>query len=660
MAIIYPKYEVIKKLKVPPTEGELKMIDFLLKNLSDEYEIFFQPYLNGDCPDIILMRKRGGVLIIEVKDWKLNSYHLDYRKRWFVSHNNALIKSPISQVLKYKENIYDLHIKNLLELKLKNYKYWYVVNCAIFFYHEKQKDIRDFLLTPFELQKEFLEEKNARKESFEQLEKSEENYLTFLNKNIEIIGRDNLNESNLNSLLSRRWISKESFYFKEDLYQSFKRYLKPSFHSLDDGKNFKYTKKQIELSTSKRGEQKIKGIVGAGKTLVLAKRAVNAHKRTDSKVLVLTYNISLKNYIHDKISNIREEFYWENFHILNYHDFFNSIMNNLEIEFDIPEDFDNWKNWQKEQFFNERYYGNLELFENYQDRIVKYKAILIDEVQDYRTIWLRIIKKYFLAENGEFVVFGDSKQDIYNRVSLVNSKKELVIPDSPGRWAELNQSFRLTPTITAFASEFQKKFLSDKHTPDIFENVDFQSALFDKVHYKYFETVDFNETASFIISYSRSLGSHPNDVCVLSLSIETIREIDYYFRKKTNEKSYIMAETKEFYDHLRDANGQTKKFYKELEKIRKNKKLHFWMNSGLTKFSTVHSYKGWEVKTLFLIVQMDTLEATYKELVYTGFTRCMNNLVIINIDDKELSEFMDEMQFVEKIENLAVNRVGSR
>ena len=242
-------------------------------------------------------------------------------------------------------------------------------------------------------------------------------------------------------------------------------------------------------------------------------------------------------------------------------------------------------------------------------------------------------------------------------MSLVENKKVLVIPDSPGRWAELNQSFRLTPTITAFASDFQKKFLADKHIPDEFENLDFQSALFDKVHYTYFGTLDFKALADFISSYSTKLGSHPNDICVLSLSIETIREIDFYFRKATNEKSYIMAETKEFYDHLKEKNGQTRKFYKELDKIRKNKKLHFWMNSGITKFSTVPSYKGWEIKTLFLIVQKGTLETTYKELVYTGFTRCMNNLVIIDIDDNELSTFMDELQFVEKIENPATNNV---
>ena len=218
---------------------------------------------------------------------------------------------------------------------------------------------------------EFLNEKNAQREAYDKLEKSEENYLTFLNKNIELIGKNNLNSKDLNDLLYRKWISRQSFNFSSELYDSFKRYLKPSFHSLDDGRNFKYTKKQLELSTSKQGEQKIKGIVGAGKTLVLAKRAVNAHIRTGEKVLVLTYNISLKNYIHDKISSVREDFYWENFHILNYHDFFNSMMNNLGIEFDIPEDFDNWEHWQKEQFFNDKYYGNIDLFKDFQDQIEK-------------------------------------------------------------------------------------------------------------------------------------------------------------------------------------------------------------------------------------------------------------------------------------------------
>lgn len=647
MAIIYPSYEEIKSLKVPPTEGENAIIDFLLNNLSDEYEIFFQPFLNGDIPDLILMRKGGGVLIIEVKDWNLDSYHVDYRKRWFVSNNNALIKSPISQVLKYKENMYDLHIDHLLELKLKDYKYWFVVNCALFFYKEKKQRIQDFLLTPFEKQEEFLNQKEASDEAFQNMRDSKDNYITFLDKNIDLIGYDTLNKKDFSALLYKRWISRKSYYFSEDLYNSFKRYLKPSFHSYEDGKNINLTNKQKLLAESKPGEQKIKGLVGSGKTLVLARRAVNAHIRSKKAVLILTYNISLKNYIHDKISDVRENFSWKFFHIVNYHDFINSMMNNLGIEFEIPPDFNNWEKWQKEDFFQNKYYANLDLFSEHEESIQKYNTILIDEVQDYHSNWLRIIKKDFLKTGGEFVVFGDSKQDIYNRVQLVGNKKELVIPDSPGRWAELNESFRLTPTISFFASSFQEKFLTTNHNPDKFEDIDLQAALFDKVHYKYFGDLDYEKLIDFIISFSRELGAHPNDICILASSIKIIRELDYIFRQKTNEDSYVMSETKEYFDHLKQKHKTNNEFFKEISKIRKNKKLHFWMNSGKTKFSTIHSYKGWEIQTLFLIANKNTVESTYKELIYTGFTRCMSNLVIINIDDEELDDFSKELQIIQ-------------
>lgn len=649
MAILYPSYDNVLTFKPPPTEGELRLITFLRDNLSDDYEIFFQPFLNGDCPDIVLVRKGGGVLIIEVKDWVLNSYHLDFRKRWFVSHNNSLIKSPIAQVLQYKENIYNLHIDNLLELRLRDYKYWWIVSCAIFFSKEKAADVRKFLFTPFELQRQFIRSNRNSKQTMADVDKSEENYTTFLDKNIDIVGYDTLNEEAINRILDKRWISRKSFYFSDELYNSFIRYLKPSFHSQSEGKDYSYSAKQRLFSESKPGEQKIKGIVGSGKTLVLAKRAVNAHKRTGQKVLILTYNISLKNYIHDRISNVREDFHWNYFHIVNYHDFFNSVLNNLGIQFDIPEGFDSWKPWQKEDYFHENYYGNIDLFEPFKHAIDKYQAILVDEVQDFKTIWLRIIKKYFLIQNdGEFVVFGDSKQDIYDRISLVNNKKELVIPDSPGRWGELNQSFRLTPTITAFASYFQKQFLTEKHVIDEFEDLDFQAALFDKVHYKRFENFDVESISDFMIAFIKHNKIHPNDICVLSLSVDAIRAIDEAYRNKTKEKTFIMSETEEFYKHLKNKLGDTKAFKAEVDAIRKNKKIHFWMNSGITKFSTVHSYKGWEVNTLFLIVQSEAFEETYRELIYTGFTRSMRNLVIVNIDDSQLEEFSNNLQIIQK------------
>ena len=39
----------------------------------------------------------------------------------------------------------------------------------------------------------------------------------------------------------------------------------------------------------------------------------------------------------------------------------------------------------------------------------------LDEVQDYTTEWLRIVMQNFLMPDGEFVVFGDPKQNVYHR-----------------------------------------------------------------------------------------------------------------------------------------------------------------------------------------------------------------------------------------------------
>src|SRR5690606_29402872 len=91
-----------------------------------------------------------------------------------------------------------------------------------------------------------------------------------------------------------------SFYFTNDIYKSFKRFLNPPYHFKEQvEKEIPYTKKQLEIiyGGNEKKEQRIKGVVGSGKTTVLAARAVQAVKRTDEEVLILTYNITLKNYI---------------------------------------------------------------------------------------------------------------------------------------------------------------------------------------------------------------------------------------------------------------------------------------------------------------------------------------------------------------------------
>jgi superfamily I DNA/RNA helicase len=91
-----------------------------------------------------------------------------------------------------------------------------------------------------------------------------------------------------------------------------------------------------------------------------------------------------------------------------------------------------------------------------------------------------------------------------------------------------------------------------------------------------------------------------------------------------------------------------------LHKIRRAKKIHFWMNTGVVKFSTVHSFKGWEVHTLFLVVEGDFLDTDSVELAYTGLTRCINQLVVFNIGDDDVDRFFDRASEEIEIERFQI------
>lgn len=87
--------------------------------------------------------------------------------------------------------------------------------------------------------------------------------------------------------------------------------------------------------------------------------------------------------------------------------------------------------------------------------------------------------------------------------------------------------------------------------------------------------------------------------------------------------------------------------------IRDNKKLHFWMNSGTIKISTINSFKGWESEVVFLILEpkyesSTSFNLSFDELLYTGITRTIRNLVIINYGndeyDKKVRPIIDSLK----------------
>jgi len=710
MAQIFPPLTSLQLLHQPPTKGEIYLLNFLSDNLDDSYEVYFQPFVNGDRPDIIVMRPHSGILIIEVKDWDLQNYRINDRKQWELIQNNTIIKSPLDQVKKYKENLFDLHISQLLEKNIKNSKHFGMVKCAIYFHGCNYSDLFNFLTKNFQ---------------------EDRQYLKYLSHYI-LLGTDSLNSKDFDTFKKKNFYSStSSSLFDHELYKSFRRHLQPPIHTIEEGIHLEYTDTQTRLSISKKkSHQKICGSAGSGKTYILAKRAVNALKRLLSEgytksptVLILTYNVTLKNYIHDRISDVREQFNWDKFYIANYHEFITSQLNNLSIEIDIASDFDDWDNNSKNDLFNSTY-DNLSLLQNHKDKAEKFKVIFIDEIQDYKKEWVKIIRECFLSQDGEFIVFGDEKQNVYKR-ELDNDKKPYT--GIRGEWNKLDKSFRLSSDIADLASSFQLQFLDKRYE---FEKVNsaYQAELFNhssSIDFVYFAGFDTLEISKYIHDMCNQYSIHPNDTCILGSQIDGLRDVDKSLRLTLGYNTSTMFETEEIYikvlfDIYKDCNelnslkqkfnslitsqrrgqdnnlklinlychsryylvypkakqfvdeflienniqyevleevsletskiisqllkkGDRKnRFNSSINKVRKNKKFNFWMNSGKIKLSTMYSFKGWEINTLFLILSSDLNSndpSVNDELIYTALTRCKSRLFILDTGNERYSDF---------------------
>ena len=106
-----------------------------------------------------------------------------------------------------------------------------------------------------------------------------------------------------------------------------------------------------------------------------------------------------------------------------------------------------------------------------------------------------------------------------------------------------------------------------------------------------------------------------------------MREVDYNIRTRYKEKTTITFDTKEEY-------AQNASISKDICRVRKNELI---LRSGIIKISTIHSFKGWEIHTVILIVE--NTEHANPELVYTGLTRAKQNLIIINLGNATYDEF---------------------
>lgn len=566
--------------------------------------IFLKPAINTDTVDLLLAGLGKGIILLNIcKESDIEN-----------------IKIAIKRIENIKNIIIDTHLKTTKIDSIINKSVYNCIKIALYFPYLTETEINEKL-------QEIKATPNGNNDKNEELQ---EDYIYISKKTIEyliVIGKD----SNVIDIFSKQKANS----FKSEYYTELINIIAGNWHSYKDGdENFHLNKKQEEIVRSTQTKIRIKGVAGCGKTQIVANRAVERHIQTGEKVLIITFNISLIQYIRMRISQVPADFAMNMFEITSYHQFFRSKANQYGKQKLSLCDWDNAK-----------------FFEPYKNNIEKYETIIIDEVQDFKEEWLSSIMNYFLKENGSISVFGDGEQNIYDR-KLEQETKMPIIPTFSGRWGEINERISLriqNKKIARLASIFSSIFI-DESTPPLAIQ---QTLNFEDYNICYWnigknkEAKDISSNIEWIIENYRL---SERSTVVLAETINLLRDIEFYYTHDYNKSSMINFETKEQYQNVQKQSSPTY-IKQDLDAIRRAAKTHFTTNCNKLKLSTIHSFKGWEADSVILLLQpidisnenIDDYHIIEREnmpaLIYTALTRARCNLFILNLGNSKYDDF---------------------
>lgn len=591
---------------------------------SKEDFLIVRPNIDGDVVDLMILRPSRGILIIKIFDQSLRSFKYCIRQNKngnpdFDQDGNTqidkskivnqitgeIVISPIISITGYQKKILTSKTEELLRKTLADNRTWALVKKMVVFTKDDTAYARDFFNGNFDY--------------------------TY------IYGNDFLSQPNFKNGFLRDIFRYNCPTFTTSILSSFLRMISPEWHSRKEGRPINLNTVQKKLAKSEANKsQKISGVAGSGKTLVLAARCVNAQKRTGGDVLVLTYNKTLANYVKHRINEICEDFPWSKIHISHYHKFFRQHAHQC----------------CKHVYLNS--YEDSDFFSGIHERysFLKYDAIFVDEVQDYKTEWLKILQNEFLKENGEFVVFGDPKQNVYNNDLDTNGDVRLGV--IPGQWNhELKESKRYhNIQLLNLFNRFQQTFFPNPELTEV-DSSNTYNSLFTNIEYKNLNLTDKIDTLYRCVNeILQHYYGNLSDVSILAHGNGILRELTDKFDEEGNVVFSTTFCTHKDLGELPQKNYHYKsQFQSDVEYLDELKKYKFNINSPGLKISTIDSFKGWESPVVILIIQKDgpsqdkysvPFNMMTPEVVYTGITRATQSLYIINLNNPKYDIFFKQ------------------
>lgn len=577
---VSPSEKELENLRTPLTAGEKRVFEFFNQNLSEDWEIYIQPHLNGLRPDFVLLNPKVGIAVFEVKDWDLAalSYYVkpsstesEKPELWAKSKDGKEFRikdNPIEKVLIYKDAIAKLYcpqINNNLSLITAGV----IITTA-------DTEILEKLFFPFYKARNLL---GAAKDYYP------------------LAGKDALLSNNLKTVFptASKWhVSK---LMKPEFATSLRGWLVEPDFSATQRQPLELDAKQLQLATTRTrsGYRRIRGAAGSGKSLVLAARAAQLsveHKET----LVVSFNITLWHYLRDLAVRYLHSGKTINRYItwLHFHEWCKQVICNqagLYNEYDAL--------WNENANISEVLEVDIVELTNKAidiagEKITKYDAILVDEGQDYNPIWWNTLRRV-LKPNGEMVLVADETQDLYQRARSW-TEDAMNGAGFRGPWIQLETCYRMPPSLIKYLREFAKLYL-----PDLKLNLPTAQVSEAHSYPTHLKWIQLSTSQSMVESCVSAVLEMPS----LATS-NVIAYPDIVLLLPTHELGLQCVSL------LNEKNFKVVHVFGTDKQEQKTQKIAFFMGDARIKACTIHSFKGWEARYMVIAISEDTnLESAY-------------------------------------------------
>lgn len=448
MAVLIPALSSCRRRMTP---GERRLAERLEGKLEDDYLLWYDVPLGprGLHPDFVVLHPRRGILVLEVKDWKLETIQsMSRTQATILTARGAKHElSPIEQARHYAHQLVNL-LESDPALRVDHgeryqgkllFPWTYGVVLTNITRRQFEDANLDKAMTPGRV--------ICRDEMYDEVDAEE------LQKRLwDMFPWELRKPLSLPQVNRIRWHIHPEIRVNPEPAASGELFAEPE--AIPDVIRIMDLEQERLARSLGDGHRVIHGVAGSGKTMILAYRCMHLAKLATKPILVLCYNKTLAARLQQIAS---EAGVADRVNVMNFHAWCHEQLKLYHV--DLP----STKN--RSEYFDRLVDTLINAVAVGQIPRAQYDAVLIDEGHDFQPGWLQVAAEMVDPSTNSLLLLYDDAQSIYGKGRQRFSFRSVGV-QAQGRTTILRLNYRNTAEVLSVAYEFAKDVLTPQESDD--------------------------------------------------------------------------------------------------------------------------------------------------------------------------------------------------